>query len=367
MKLSKDLRLDRIPYRWLDESIKRQIPVGAIITPRYNSVLGRALPHNYNIMDYFAITDMWPEKVDGHVTMKLRLQKIDLSKKSWWASKNSADPPDPSTRDFSLQPKFSKCLSCNGQFKQIYIDGWMCLNRLCNAFWMINGVDMSGKFTGYHPDFLNYRDNYNVNEWLERAMWPFLPELPAIINDNTNTYKLGQLHRQGVICPQCRRCIPRNYWKGWICDTEYSYRSDYQKGCSWSLTIPVQVTHVSEVDPSLSVWRNNDALLDLFVHDRVNKEIYDKYMDPIEPTEDLTSVLPWRRLIYKLGDVGSVTQFIPNDDINDSQYGANHLFESLQTLDIGLRRERVHSMYRTDESGILTSHCMKNVVSCPSS
>ncbi|KAA8647704.1 uncharacterized protein ATNIH1004_006401 [Aspergillus tanneri] len=76
-----------------------KVPVGLIIGDR-NTILGRKLPHRYNVMAYFRITDIWYEKVGDKAGAKLRFEKLDLSSQSCFI--NYRTPPDP-----EMQPHYS--------------------------------------------------------------------------------------------------------------------------------------------------------------------------------------------------------------------------------------------------------------------
>lgn len=43
------------------------------------------LPHYYNVLDYFHITDVWCEKYNGVSRWMVRLEKINLNEISWWS------------------------------------------------------------------------------------------------------------------------------------------------------------------------------------------------------------------------------------------------------------------------------------------
>ncbi|KAF9887333.1 hypothetical protein FE257_010328 [Aspergillus nanangensis] len=86
------------------------IPVGIVIGDR-NPLLGRKVPHRYNVMAYFRITDIWVEKVGQKKGTKVRFQKLDLSAKSWWSKPGSQPPTSHEERDFSVQPEEQSVVS----------------------------------------------------------------------------------------------------------------------------------------------------------------------------------------------------------------------------------------------------------------
>ncbi|THC94759.1 hypothetical protein EYZ11_005751 [Aspergillus tanneri] len=85
-----------------------KVPVGLIIGDR-NTILGRKLPHRYNVMAYFRITDIWYEKVGDKAGAKLRFEKLDLSSQSWWAAAGSSEPLPFHERNPETKPEIARC------------------------------------------------------------------------------------------------------------------------------------------------------------------------------------------------------------------------------------------------------------------
>lgn len=53
-----------------------------ILTGDRNVLLGRKLPHRYNVLAYFRVADVWFEKIGTKSGAKVRFEKLDLANKS---------------------------------------------------------------------------------------------------------------------------------------------------------------------------------------------------------------------------------------------------------------------------------------------
>lgn len=184
------------------------------------------IPHRYSVMDWFQVTDVWAEKFNGKVCYKFRFEKIELEKKSWWAPKDSPIPS--SARTFGQQTPLTTCPRCRTTFKQIYSDGWMCLNEKCVEFFTLpNGLTPANP--SYSIEFLN-----------ERARWPksiklssLKPEL-LVVDQGNASFNYSRVSWKGMVCPQCGRCNSRVHWARWDC---------HSKNCTYSRDI--QLTPLS--------------------------------------------------------------------------------------------------------------------------
>ena len=209
-------RTDHIVQAFL-ENWARDAPLVVIAGSR-NTHCPTAMPHRYNVLDWFIVTHVWPE-LNGHkVAFKVRVQKLDLTVKSWWALGDSPMPPQ--ERDFTTRALRQNCHHCSEPSTQVYAKGWMCLNEKCKDFFKIDG----NKVTDYRldPAFLSERftqerkppmqlvpqpledDPKNELQWLSRAAW------------------------KGVPCARCGACIAGKDWHFWTCETE---------DCGWTYSL----------------------------------------------------------------------------------------------------------------------------------
>ncbi|KAL4911104.1 hypothetical protein BDW74DRAFT_184618 [Aspergillus multicolor] len=293
-----------------------------------NTACGLKLPHRYNVMDYFLVTDVWTEKVNGKVGYKVRFEKLDLSTKSWWAKKGTV-LPDHLTRPY-VQPVTLKCAACSIASKQVCMEGWMCLNSKCQEFWMLAGQHPPATLT-FHNQFLEARIQHPPIE--APPLVPNLLEKPPS-SPSRDSWKYG------VVCPRCRKCIPRIHWNGWRCADDDEGGPDDK--CPFEHWITLDTVPLP----------NEPEKKD---HGRPSKP------DLITGTHDDTSFAPYEMVTYNLGDAGYILHFKSNLAINSRPKGPDELFQELQAADLKLRR---HPMGQAQVGGTLTSQFATNF-GCP--
>ncbi|KAH0424541.1 hypothetical protein CcaCcLH18_11501 [Colletotrichum camelliae] len=107
------------------------MPVAVILGDQYPLVSFKP-NHVYNVLDFFSITDIWSEvdtsTYDGVSIWKVRLEKTDRSRPSWW---DLEAQPTASTTGSPQRPR--TCTSCNTDSNQIFSQAWTCLNGRCDA------------------------------------------------------------------------------------------------------------------------------------------------------------------------------------------------------------------------------------------
>lgn len=297
-----------------------------------NTTFERKLPHRYNVMGLFRITDIWCEKVAGKVGYKFRLEKLELAVKSWWASTDSPNPPPNGQRDFTTKPESSTCATCKEQSVCLFNEGWTCLRPECDQFWEFDGAPPTT--LTYHPVFLSYRtkpeDPKDVKVFedprdLHHLEWPehvlkcpkLIPDWKAFVNASAAAEGANRDSWRGIVCPQCSKCISRIKWDELICTFDQSPRS-----CGFKHKIKLDIVPISELykgdeDIQASIGK---AALELTAH------------------IDESCVAPYRKITYKIPRVGTVTHFVSNTSINQREGGPDELFHKLQVIDIGLKR-----------------------------
>lgn len=287
-------------------------------------------------MDLFVVVYLWSEKLNDKMITKVLLQKLDLSKKSWWAPKGS--PPPPAERDYTIKPTSSKCLVCQKNYPQIFLEGHMCLNASCGEFWKING-EIPINHPTYHPPFLNYRVSYNVAEHMDMLNSEVAPQIPKFNDENWYDWTYGKFARRGLVCPMCHRCVPRVFWHGWKCHIDHKVEPapySYEKNCPWELRIPPRTFPTAGLQSPLV-----DDLESFMFTGGWGNRIKDS---PIEPIFNTTTLAPYRIINYLIRaanmNIGTVMHFISNPQLNAEEHGPDHLYQSFQVNDLGLARSR---------------------------
>ncbi|KAJ6032120.1 hypothetical protein N7540_002852 [Penicillium herquei] len=287
------------------------------------------MPHRFNVMDFFLATDIWYEQMGKYVGMLVRLQKIDLTKKSWWGVKGS--PPPPTDRDFEMRPECQTCSKCHSEHYRVYEAGWMCLNHKCTEFWKLAGNRTPPKNPAYHDKFMSYRFKWDVNEYLGRLNYTLSTKPPVITKENGDEYRVGTMANSGITCPLCGKCVPRMHFLGWECTPDREGDSDNKnqdpkEECPWKLELKPRAVPLNWVTPSPP----ND--IDSFYESpRVEVQSQNKV------ELDVDSLSPYRRIKYTIGDIGTVTHLASNSEMNAGAFGPDYLFKSFQTNDLGLR------------------------------
>ena len=85
------------------------------------------VPHRYNVLGLYHVTDVWSETVKGKVGCRARFEMINLKTPSWCGVKGS--PPPTITPDFITKATRETCHVCGISSKQVFEAGWTCLNE----------------------------------------------------------------------------------------------------------------------------------------------------------------------------------------------------------------------------------------------
>ncbi|KAI5291354.1 hypothetical protein KEM54_005207 [Ascosphaera aggregata] len=315
----------------IKRSLEYKIPVGVIIGQK-NTICPTEVPHRYNIADFFRITHIWFEKVDGKAAGRMRYEKCVLDEKSWWAAPASPLPSPLHERD-SPEPADleENCLHCNAPSLRTFTVGWMCLNIRCKKFYTIDGKDAESLPLVYDPRFLRMRTRFhNAPKPLYSLAPTTLLSLTAAGVD-TATAKICW---KGIICPICSRCICRRYWQGWKCESA---------GCGFYHFPGVKPIPLRLVIPDLEMGAAGHS-----VPLRLKKgEIHPK----IEYLKE------YRKDTFEIPDMGTITHFASNITINERKDGPNDMFRQIQEANIGLAR---HPLMMSMVPQMLTSHFAVN-------
>lgn len=267
-------------------------------------------------MDWFLVTDIWYENVDNNVGARIRFQKLDLEKKSWWALKSSPEPHPLEQRDFN-DPRILPCKLCEKLSAKVYKVGWMCLNLECEQFWKVNEQEPGLDLGGFHQGFLNSRTVHDNSILPHHDLKPDL--LGTLGKEDEKNMTIRVMWR-GIVCPLCNRCIPRLHWRGWKCSETEENSCPFEKWFAPS--------HIS-----------------------LRSIIDDVELSPIQrAVNPKGSILPIRslignyvKLVYEIENVGYIVHFMVNRKELDRQNGPNELFRKLQEEELGLQRRSMHT------------------------
>ncbi|MCJ1433561.1 hypothetical protein MMC27_002924 [Xylographa pallens] len=283
----------------------------ALIVGKQNTDCPTVIPHQYCVMDWFQVTDIWPEKKNAKVCFKFRFEKIDRTTKSWWAPKGSPEP----VRSVALPPCAYKedCYMCGESSKQIFEHVWMCLNNDCSEFWRIDGHEVTCPLT-YNPVFLEERTH-----WRDEIKPPYdlAPRLPQPNSPDEASYAFNRACWKGIVCPKCKRCTSRRHWDAWRCETQ---------DCGFTYNVPQPVLAPTALMGGHDVETTGHAVP------------RDQAVHPV------TMQLPvfnggWRIHTYELCPGNTITHFHANESVNQQSGGANELFKALQKDNcMGLQR-----------------------------
>ena len=262
-------------------------------------------------MGWFQVTDVWAEKENELVVYRYRFEKLDLSTKSWWASRSSPDPafspvhPPTATR--------ATCIVCRETYPQVFAQDWICLNPNCAVFWTMDRAEPPTDLS-YNIEFLKERKPWPKEIKPAHDLKPSLLE-PSIGDDPAYVYcRAGW---KGMACPHCGRCSSRRYWDSWRCDNP---RCAFVYKLRQPILSPRQVMNGHSVEYSGHALPMDDCSESL--NERPTKYIGD-----------------WRISTYDLMDGNVVTHFQANKAINTAKGGAHDLFVSLQKDNcMGLQR-----------------------------
>ncbi|KAJ4984405.1 hypothetical protein SVAN01_10112 [Stagonosporopsis vannaccii] len=288
-----------------------------IITGINNPHMPSQPPHQYCVLDYFKPTHIWSEKSDGSTIVRYRFEKLNARKDSWWRAKDVEDP----VQLGSLPPPFSKaCGTCAHESPQIYLNGWMCLQPTCGSFWLIfpSSTDYLCGSQPFEPDEGSLV--YDPRFLKSHTPWPNDSHTCPLTFTSATTSSLAmpgedtsEAFTRGVVCPCCKRCVPRLSWTGWECP------------CGWTR----RPTHT--LIPALSTRESLWPLSDAYTASR------DTHSPLVSVHVDFAH--GYRVNAYTLPGIdGYVVHMIANASVVAEKGGPDDMFEVLQREDIGLRR-----------------------------
>ncbi|KAI9843294.1 MAG: hypothetical protein M1837_006509 [Sclerophora amabilis] len=270
----------------------------------------------YSVLGWFKPTHVWIEKDDRHYFYKYRFEKYNLNEISWWVPKDQ-QPTIP--MEERPAPDVKVCPSCEQPSPGIYSEAWVCLNEICEDFWVPEHGICAEDLT-YSPNFLQ-----------QSTPWPGwevpYPIKPEFVFDDAGVYDTSIAARKGFVCPECSMCNSRTHWSTLVC-------SNVEGGCTFTRNVtPNVVNPKSLADPNRLVGVGHTDPLNTMDKDKVSA-VVERSPEPVDG---------FRVHTYDIEGCGQIVHFISNNNINRRKGGADDMFHDMQTADVGLERRKMPS------------------------
>ena len=234
---------------------------------------------------------------------------IDLVTPSWFGVQESPLPPQ--EPDFTTKAKRETCPTCHKSYKQVFDDGWMCLNATCSSFSSLDGRNYDGS-RAWNPKFLNER-----NKWVKKIIPPMklIPDTPATrLKESLMGTSISAWN--GMVCPKCGRCNSRVEWDEWKCAT---------MGCTFQIPIDYKPVPRSSLVSDHAFEAEGHSIP------------FNKHQKPVILKKSGFRGY-WRKITYELSPGNYVTHYLANQVINRQPGGADEVLEKLQCEKMGLQR-----------------------------
>ncbi|KAI9726237.1 MAG: hypothetical protein M1834_009092 [Cirrosporium novae-zelandiae] len=280
-------------------------------------------PRRYSVMGHFQVTDVWAERGSkGFTCYYVRLEKVNLGDKSWWAPEGSSPiPPQP---DFSIKDVEKTCDFCHNTSVHIFIQGWICLHERCSRFFTLDGRRIHDRLD-YTPEFLAKRTKYP--EEID------LPILKPVLDIHSG---VSDIAWHGMVCHLCGKCNPRNWWRYWECTNAE---------CSVGrIDADLPILQASWVQDRMANGPNSGSAISPSRFDSCIKR-------------RIVELKEYRKTIYQIDDRNTVTHFILRNNAPDKKKMADDMFVEIQKSSINLERAKM-SQARVD--GQLPRHFAAN-------
>ncbi|KAB5547281.1 hypothetical protein GE09DRAFT_206578 [Coniochaeta sp. 2T2.1] len=287
--------------------------------------------YDFNVLDFFIVTDIWSElevmpsaspftdDPDTAVVFRVRLQKADLNKPSWW---------DPSTSHHinettSIAP-VRTCKVCMKASKQVLTTGWTCLNHECTALFR----DCQGrKITSmtYSDALLNERTLFHG---------PIPAIKPQKTDNEAGQHGTDESSRGGIVCDNCGCCTSRIYWNKWQCEhCSESIEGNISAYPAEQLQKDNATFNLAAAKKQKKVRRDTGNQLATILD---AKSIHHRQTTS---TSGLYKVTQFLLPGLDKNIIGSVTVLSATDLVRER--GCDEMFRKLSMEDIGLRRNTV--------------------------
>lgn len=238
--------------REVEHNLEERVPVGVAVSrdawkPDASGVRTFPCPIPEGLdcvaLAWFLITHMWPKPAlnENGVTRTVwmvRLEKIDLSERSWWSNAAHGSLPYPSLeeRDFETKAASETCGTCGQTSVRLFKSHFVCLNEGCRKWFRVNGklVENQPGNIVYNDNFLGERfdrlDDALVVQPLEETYPNLYPSFEQFIAKNypdsqgpessvtaANLAARNEALLTGFSCPQCGLANSRVQYHGWYC------------------------------------------------------------------------------------------------------------------------------------------------------
>ncbi|KAI5293817.1 hypothetical protein KEM52_005169 [Ascosphaera acerosa] len=312
-------------------SMEKRIPVGVIVGNR-NTICPTSVPHRYNVADFFRITHVWFEKLDGQIAGRMRYEKCDVETRSWWALPDSTSPLPLNQRDSpSPQDLQQTCQRCGAPSLLTFSVGWMCLNYQCDDFYKVDGEDVSELSLSYDTGFVRMRTRFTD------APKPPYSLVPSTLQDLIDSHidnATARICWRGIVCPRCSKCVCRRLWRGWQCETP---------GCGFSHLPGIVPAPLRLVIPGFEMGAAGHSVPLKLTRGE------------LRPT--ITYMKQYRKDVFVIPDMGTVIHLAANRVVNSREGGPDDMFRQLQAEDLGLAR---HPLTNSMIPQMLTAHFAVN-------
>ncbi|KAI0008311.1 hypothetical protein F4779DRAFT_641977 [Xylariaceae sp. FL0662B] len=358
-------------HKCLNNTYKQKRPI-ALIAGAGNSLFPVKPAANYNVLDYFHITDIWTEASKGSngqliKHFMIRFERIDLNSRSWWTPKNAnggADAGEYFPGDYYCTSR--RCATCNTSSKEMYKQGWTCLNRDCNSFFefepSVNLDDLE-----YNDNFLNERTEHTGPQPEHPLVTPLPSEASVGEGEVTGTEKA---FKRGIVCPECRCCSRRIRWESWYCENP---------ACDFTHHVPIREMPMKKVKEETAELLRKKKGKFFQTHESIatyeaNVGGYevktfmlrgephnaDQIREQSSKSNGGKSARGSSKVLAPEGDfIGSVTVLHPTTaDAYERAGGLNELYRDLQKEDINLQRRPAMRGGSNNEE--LTNHFSTN-------
>ena len=195
------------------------------------------------VLGWFMPTYMWGKPVmnakgETKTVWMVRLEKVDLSERSWWANAAHASMPYPGLgeRDFTTKAVQEICQTCGLYSVRLFEPHFVCLNQQCPKWFRVYGKNAETKPNNivYNDDFLSERfdrfDDALGPRPLEETYPNLYPTFDQFIAKNypdpkgfqasvtpQNLAARNEALLTGISCPQCGLANSRVQYHGWHC------------------------------------------------------------------------------------------------------------------------------------------------------
>lgn len=246
----------------------------------------------------------------------VRLEKAVLTSRSWWAPRGVSAPEAGEFGVGEYTCTSSACTTCQNPSKEIFEQGWTCLNTQCPRFFEF-------------ATLLDVNDlKYNVTFLRERTKYSGIPiddqRIPALPSDGKNTFGSEKEYKQGILCPKCGCCSRRIKWDGWYCENAE---------CDFTHTVPIKMTPLDRIKDENKKVKSKKAAPITHYNNRVKV-----HKTTIGGQKLKTFFLPDEDGKDGNSYIGTITRIRPTEEAISREGGLNDLYLHLQKEDLKLER-----------------------------